>query len=86
MSPFPSDSYVVSVVPSGHVRLVTPEGRVFVSRGAPNPDKVRDYLDMGYVPEGSAKWTEVPSAPEDRRSLSDLRASMGRMWDDYSYT
>ena len=65
--PHLSDKFLVESLFSGRIRIVTPDGETYVSNGRPDADKVLRYLDLGYSPKGSAKWTFAGTAP-----LSDI--------------
>jgi len=77
--PHLSDKFLVESLFSGRVRIVTPDGETYVSNGRPDADKVLRYLDLGYSPKGSAKWTFAGSANhEDRLRIADRFAAASR--------
>lgn len=73
-----SFSFIVHTLFMGRVRIVTPEGEVFVSKGYPDVDKVLEYLDKGFSPKGSSKWSYAGKANhEDLVMLADRQAVLG---------
>jgi hypothetical protein len=76
----PACRFFVETLFTGRVRIVTPDGEVYVSNGRPDADTVLRYLDRGMTPKGSAKWTFAGQATQGEmvRIADTLSAAYGR--------